>query len=99
MNLSPGANSNEKITKVTVRFLDVLLDNAGYLPAVESVRKMDCHQHSVIELYSHNKIIRSYKTWAEKINQQSIVPIVCEHLDFFMKQLIMGNLQKAEVLP
>lgn len=99
VKLSPGANSNEKIIKVTVRLLDVMHDNAGCLPAVESVTKMDCHQHSVTGVYSHSKIFRSYKTLAERINQRSIVSIVGEHLDFFMKQLIMVNLHKAEVLP
>jgi len=95
--LSPRMNSNEKITKVTARFLDVMLENAGCLPAVGSVMKIDCPQHSVIESYSPNNIIRSYKTLAEK-DKQSIATIIREHLDFFMKQRIMVNLYKAEVL-
>jgi flagellar biosynthesis protein FlhG len=94
-----GREVYEKIAKVTDRFLDVVLDYAGYIPYDEYVMKAIRKQRSVLEAFPRSKAAQAYRTLAEKIEKWPIPAGAGGHLEFFVEKLVLNNLAEAEVLP
>lgn len=93
-----GREVYEKITKVTDRFLDVVLDYVGHVPYDKYVIKFIRKQQAVVDAFPGSKAAMAYKTLAEKINKWPLPVAAGGHMEFFVERLIQGNSLDVEAM-
>ena len=86
-----GPNLFAKLTKVTDRFLDVLLQYAGAIPYDEYVRKSVQRQRPTLEAYPGCKASIAYKELANKVASWPVAKQSRGHLEFFVERLVLSK--------
>jgi len=77
-----------KITRVTDRFLDVMLDYMGAIPHDSYVRKAVQRQRTVVEAYPSSKAAKSFKQLAKVADKWPRAKEADGHLQFFFERLV-----------
>ena len=77
-----------KLTKVTDRFLDVLLDYMGSLPHDEHVRKAVQRQRAVIDAYPKSPMAIAVDRMARRMLNWPVPSSATGQLEFFVERLI-----------
>ncbi|PWK49132.1 flagellar biosynthesis protein FlhG [Pleionea mediterranea] len=77
-----------KLTKVTDKFLDVMLDYVGSVPFDENVRKAIKKQKPILELFPRTPASVAIKSVGKKIETWPIPMNASGHIEFFMERLV-----------
>ncbi len=77
-----------KLTKVTDRFLDVMIDFVGAIPNDAHVAKAVQRQSSVVESYPNSPAARAFRAMAERAERWPVPQGGGGHLEFFMERLL-----------
>lgn len=77
-----------KLTRVTDRFLDVMLDYMGGVPFDEYLRKAVKRQRAVMEVYPRCKASLAFKSLAQRVDSWPMPTSAVGHLEFFVERLI-----------
>lgn len=87
-----------KLTKVTDRFLDVMLDYMGAVPFDEYLRKAVKRQRAVVDAYPRCKAALAFKALAQRVDAWPMPNTAAGHLEFFVERLIQVSQSDGGVL-
>lgn len=87
-----------KLTRVTDKFLDVMLDFVGAVPYDECVRKSVKKQRAVVEAFPRSKAAMAFKNLAQKSETWPMPTGAGGHVEFFVERLIQSSQSDAEGL-
>ncbi len=79
-----------KLVTVSERFLDVILEYAGYIPFDENVRRAVQRQKAVVEAYPRTSASHAFGKLAATVDSWPIPAQSRGHLEFFVEQLVTG---------
>ena len=88
-----------KLTRVTDRFLDVVLEFMGVVPSDEYLRKAVQHQLSVVERFPSSRSANAFRRLAKDTAGWSRVSQPKGHFQFFLDRLIGDDSQQEGNLP
>ncbi len=91
-----GRNLYNKISRVTDRYLDVMLSYMGSIPYDESLLKAVRAQKPVVHAYPRSRIAQTFKNLAKKADNWPVPGGVTGHLQFFVERLIQYSSQSGE---
>ncbi len=77
-----------KLTKVTDKFLDVMLDYVGSVPFDENVRKAIKKQKPLIELFPRTPAAVAIKSLGKKVESWPVPMNASGRIEFFMERLV-----------
>jgi flagellar biosynthesis protein FlhG len=86
-----GREVFERLTRVTDRFLDVVLDLAGSIPADEHLRRAVHRQRAVVEAYPRSRAAQAFKHLAVKADNWPVPAASGGRLEFFVERLITAS--------
>ncbi len=87
-----GRELFKKLTRVTDKFLDVMLDFVGVVPYDEYLRKSVRKQRAVVEAFPRSKASIAFKEMAVRIDNWPVPRGAGGHVEFFVERLIEGQL-------
>lgn len=87
-----GRELFKKLTRVTDKFLDVMLDFVGVVPYDEYLRKSVRKQRAVVEAFPRSKASVAFKEMAVRIDNWPVPRGAGGHVEFFVERLIEGQL-------
>ncbi len=87
-----GRELFKKLTRVTDKFLDVMLDFVGVVPYDEYLRKSVRKQRAVVEAFPRSKASIAFKEMAVRIDNWPVPRGAGGHVEFFVERLIEGHL-------
>lgn len=87
-----GRELFKKLTRVTDKFLDVMLDFVGVVPYDEYLRKSVRKQRAVVEAFPRSKASAAFKEMAVRIDNWPVPRGAGGHVEFFVERLIEGQL-------
>ncbi len=87
-----GRELFKKLTRVTDKFLDVMLDFVGVVPYDEYLRKSVRKQRAVVEAFPRSKASRAFKEIAVRVDNWPAPRGAGGHVEFFVERLIEGQL-------
>ncbi|MES9898402.1 MAG: MinD/ParA family protein [Sedimenticola sp.] len=91
-----GRNLYNKISRVTDRYLDVMLSYMGSIPYDDSLLKAVRAQKPVVHAYPRSRIAQTFKNLAKKADNWPVPGGVTGHLQFFVERLIQYSSQSGE---
>ncbi|WP_144395189.1 MinD/ParA family ATP-binding protein [Pleionea sediminis] len=83
-----GRDIFAKLSMVTDKFLDVMLEYAGSVPFDENVRKAIKKQKPVLELFPRSPAAVAIKSLGKKVETWPIPMNASGHIEFFMERLV-----------
>jgi len=83
-----GTSLFAKLVTVSERFLDVILDYAGYIPFDENTRRAVQRQKAVVEAYPKTAATHAFHKLAAAVDTWPIPAQSRGHLEFFVEQLL-----------
>lgn len=83
-----GRNLFAKLTRVTDRFLEVVLQYVGAIPYDEAVRKAVQRQKAVYDAYPRSKCALAFKAVAQKVDAWPLPASPRGHMEFFIERLV-----------
>lgn len=86
-----GRELFKKLTRVTDKFLDVMLDFVGVVPYDEYLRKSVRKQRAVVEAFPRSKASIAFKEMAVRIDNWPVPRGAGGHVEFFVERLIEGH--------
>ena len=93
-----GRELYAKLTRVTDRYLDVMLTFMGAVPWDDYLRKAVKRQKPVVDAYPRSRAAMAFRTLAQKISGWPVPDGAAGHLEFFVERLIQSNSGQMEVL-
>lgn len=87
-NAREGRDLFNKLTRVTDKFLEVMLDFAGVVPYDEYLRKSVRKQRAVVEAFPRSKSSMAFKEMAKRVNNWPIPNGAGGHVEFFVERLL-----------
>jgi flagellar biosynthesis protein FlhG len=93
-NVQQGQQLFNKLTKVTDRYLDVMLNYVGAVPFDEYLRKSVQKQRPVVEAFPQSKSAQAFKNLALKIDSWPFKIHAGGYLEFFVERMIEYSLQE-----
>lgn len=91
-NMAHGAHEGRelfaKVSRVTDRFLDVVLDYMGAVPYDDYLRKAVQKQRAVMEAYPRSKAALAFKGLAQKIQGWPLPQQASGDMEFFVERLV-----------
>ncbi len=88
-----------KISRVTDRFLDVMLDFMGMVPYDDYLRKAVRRQRTVIHSYPRSRAAQAFRNLARRTAGWRMPQDAGGHLEFFVERLIQCSTANQGVLP
>jgi len=95
-NAQEGQELYKKISRVTDRYLDVMLTYTGSVPFDEQLRKAVKAQKPVVQAYPRSQSAQTFKNLAKKADSWPMPVGVGGHLQFFVERLIQYSSQTGE---
>jgi len=90
-SLQEGRELYNKLTRVTDKFLDVMLDFVGVVPYDEYLRKSVRKQRAVVEAFPRSKASMAFKEMARRVESWPIPSGAGGHVEFFVERLIQAG--------
>lgn len=90
-SLQEGQELFAKLSKVTDRFLDVMLDYSGSVPYDDYLRKAVQKQRPVVEAYPRSHAAAAFKKLAQTVDKWPMPRQAAGHLEFFIERLIQTH--------
>ncbi len=87
-SVQEGRDLYNKLSRVTDRYLDVVLSYTGNVPFDESMRKAVKSQKPVVHAYPRSPSAQILKNLAKKVDNWPIPSGASGHLQFFVEQLV-----------
>ncbi len=91
-----GRELFKKLTRVTDKFLDVMLDFVGVVPYDEYLRKSVRKQRAVVEAFPRSKASMAFKEMAKRIENWPVPSGPGGHVEFFVERLIQAGRNSEE---
>lgn len=91
-----GRDLYTKLTKVTDRFLDVLLEFVGTVPFDEYLRKAVQRQRAVVDAYPRSRAAAAFQGMAKAAERWPVPGHAGGRLEFFVERLIRLSLEQKE---
>lgn len=88
-----GRDLFAKLTRVTDRYLDVLLDFMGAIPYDTYLRKAVQRQRAVVSAFPRSRAAQAFKSIAKKVDGWPAPSNAGGHLEFFIERLIQCTAQ------
>jgi flagellar biosynthesis protein FlhG len=102
-NMTHGVGAGEelfhRLERVTGRFLDVVLDYAGEIPADDCLRRAVRAQRPVMEAYPSSPAARAFKKLATRADKWPVPAGPRGHIEFFVERLVQRAPVHLEVVP
>ncbi len=95
-NAQEGRELFKKLTRVTDKFLDVMLDFVGVVPYDEYLRKSVRKQRAVVEAFPRSKASMAFKEMAKRIENWPMPSGPGGHVEFFVERLIQAGRNSEE---
>ena len=95
-SIQEGRDLFSKLTRVTDKFLDVMLDFVGVVPYDEYLRKSVRKQRAVVEAFPRSKASLAFKEMAKRIDNWPIPSSAGGHVEFFVERLIQAGQSSEE---
>jgi len=86
-----GRDIFSKLTKVTDKFLDVVLDYVGSVPFDENLRKAVKKQKTLVEMFPRSPASIAIKSLAKRVEGWPIPMNATGHIEFFMERLVQNE--------
>lgn len=91
-----GRELFKKLTRVTDKFLDVMLDFVGVVPYDEYLKKSVRKQRAVVEAFPRSKASMAFKEMAKRIDNWPVPSGAGGHVEFFVERLIQAGQSSEE---
>ncbi len=95
-SIQEGRELFTKLTRVTDKFLDVMLDFVGVVPYDEYLKKSVRKQRAVVEAFPRSKASMAFKEMAKRIDNWPIPSGAGGHVEFFVERLIQAGQSSEE---
>ncbi len=86
-----------KLSRVTDRYLDVMLNSLGGIPHDDSLKKAVKGQQAVVQAYPRSRAAQAFKNLARKVDSLPMPGGVSGHLQFFVERLLQYSHESQEV--
>lgn len=97
-SLAAARQLHHRLLAVCDRFLDVVLDFAGYVPDDGFLRRAVQQQCAVVAAYPGSPAARAFKNLAAAADTWSVPRGARGHLEFFVERLVLARPRAASVL-
>ena len=87
-----------KLSRVTDRYLDVMLSLMGAIPYDDTLKRAVRGQKAVVQAYPRSRVAQAFKNLAKKVANSPVPTGVSGHLQFFVERLLQYSIQGQEVL-
>jgi flagellar biosynthesis protein FlhG len=87
-----------KVSRVTDRYLDVMLNFLGGIPFDDSLKKAVKGQRAVVQAFPRSRVAQAFKNLARKVDDLPMPMGASGHLQFFVERLLQYSSERPEVL-
>lgn len=95
-SVQEGRELFAKLTRVTDKFLDVMLDFVGPVPYDEHLRKSVRKQRAVIDAFPRSNAAVAFRGLEQKVARWPIPQSAAGHVEFFVERLIQAGQHSEE---
>lgn len=95
-SVQEGRELFAKPTRVTDKFLDVMLDFVGPVPYDEHLRKSVRKQRAVIDAFPRSNAAVAFRGLEQKVARWPIPQSAAGHVEFFVERLIQAGQHSEE---
>lgn len=93
-----GRDLYNKLSRVTDRYLDLMLNFIGAIPYDDALKKAVKGQKAVVYAYPRSRAAQAFRSLAKRVDELPMPEGASGHLQFFVERLLQYSSQNQEVL-
>lgn len=97
-SVQEGRDLYNKLSRVTDRYLDLMLSFIGAIPYDETLKKAVKGQKAVVHAYPRSRAAQAFRGLAKRVDELPAPEGASGHLQFFVERLLQYASQNQEVL-